>query len=88
MALCSFYGPLKTAKKAKLSLVSLNVLQNAFRQNSKGCRDLYRISDDRDHRDNYDYHSSEILSNNREKAIIAPAKKIAIIAIITSNKKR
>jgi hypothetical protein len=54
-------------------------LQNAFRQNSKGCLDLFCISDDRDDRDdrdNYDYHSSEIPSDNREIAIIASAKKL------------
>jgi hypothetical protein len=62
-----------------------NVLQNAFRQTSKGYRDLFRVSDNRD---NHDYHSSEILGDNREIAIIALAKKVAIIAIITSNKKR
>ncbi len=50
-------------------------MQNAFRQNSKGYRDLFRISDNRDYRDNHDYHSSEILSDNREIAIIALAKK-------------
>jgi hypothetical protein len=54
------------------SLVSRNVLQNAFRQNSKGCRDLFRISDDRY---NHDYHSSEILSDNHEVAMIALVKK-------------
>jgi hypothetical protein len=59
-----------------------------FRQNSKDCRDLFHISDDRDDHDNHDYHSSEILSDNREIAIIALAKKVALIAIITSNKKR
>ncbi len=37
---------------------------------------------------NHDYHSREILSNNHKIAIIALAKKVAIIAIITSNKKR
>jgi hypothetical protein len=56
-----------------------------FRQNSKGYRDLFRISDNHD---NHDYHSSEILSDNREIEIIALAKKVAIISIITSNKKR
>jgi hypothetical protein len=50
--------------------------------------DLFRISDNRDYRDNHDYHSSEILSDNREIALIALAKKAAIIAIIISNKKR
>jgi hypothetical protein len=50
-------------------------LQNACRQNSKGYRDLFHISDNRDYRDNHDYHSSEILSDNREIAIIALAKK-------------
>jgi hypothetical protein len=91
-ALCHLYGPLfplwssEDSEKSKTtSLVSRNVLQNAFRQNSKGCRDLFLISDDRDHRDNHDYHSSEILSDNREIAVIALAKKVAII---TSNKKR
>ncbi len=68
--------------------ISRNVLLNAFRQNSKGYCDLFRISDNHDHRDNHDYHSSEILSDNREIVIIALAKKVAIIAIITSNKKR
>jgi hypothetical protein len=59
--------------------------------NFKGYRDLFHISDDcnyRDYRDHHDYHSSEILSDNREIAIIALAKKVVIIAIITSNKKR
>jgi hypothetical protein len=84
-ALCPLYGPLpplKRAKQAKRPLVSRNVLQNAFRQSSKGYHDLFRISDNRD------YRSSEILGDNREIAIIGLAKKVAIIAIITSNKKR
>ncbi len=51
-------------------------------------RDLFRISDNRDYRDNHDYHSSKMLSDNREIAIIALAKKVAIIAISTSSKKR
>jgi hypothetical protein len=50
-------------------------LQNAFRQYSKGYRDLFRIGDNRDYRDYHDYHSSEILSDNRKIAIIALAKK-------------
>jgi hypothetical protein len=58
-------------------------LQNAFRQNSNGYRDLFCISNNRDYCNNHDYHSSEILSENNEIAIIALAKKIAII---TSNK--
>ncbi len=97
-ALCPLYGPLPlygllfplrpSENRKTTSLVSWNVLQNAFRQNSKGCRDLFHISDDHDHRDNHDYHSSEILRDNREIAIIALAKKVAIIAIITSIKKR
>ncbi len=97
-ALCLLYGSLslygllftlRPSENSKTtSLVSWNVLQNAFRQNSKGFRDLFRISDDRDHHDNHDYHSSEILSDNREIAIIALAKKVSITAIITSNKKR
>jgi hypothetical protein len=88
MALCSLYGPLKNSEKSKTtSLVSRIFLKNVFRQNSKGCRELFRISDDRDHCDNHDYHLSEILSYNREIAIIALAKKVAIIAIITYNKK-
>ncbi len=102
-ALCPFYGPLsplrpsvslrpsvawKERNKRNGLLVSRNVLQNGFRQNSKGYCDLFRISDNRDDRDNHDYNSSEILSDNREIAIIALAKKVAIIAMITSNKKR
>jgi hypothetical protein len=93
-----FYGPLsplrssipseKQRKNRDDPLVSRNVLQNAFHQNSKGYYDLFCISDNRDYRDNQDYHSSEILSDNREKAIIALAKKVVIIAIITSNKKQ
>ncbi len=86
MALCSLYGSLKNSKKSeRTSLVSRNVLQNTFRQNAKGCRDLFRISDDRD---NHDYHSSEILSDNREIAIFTFAKIVMKIAIITSIKKR
>jgi hypothetical protein len=89
IALCPLYGllfPLQPYENSKTTFFVLwNVLQNAFRQNSKDCRDLFRISDDRD---NHDYHSSEILSDNREIAIIALAKKVAIIAIITSNKKQ
>jgi hypothetical protein len=50
-------------------------LQKAFLKNSKGYRDLFRVSDNRDYRDNHDYHSSEMLSDNREIAIIALAKK-------------
>jgi hypothetical protein len=98
MALCSLCGPLSSLRPSVPSekqrnnlddpLVSRNVLQNAFRQNSKGYCDLFRISDNRDYRDNHNYHSSEILSDNHEIAIIALAKKVAIIAIITSNKKR
>jgi hypothetical protein len=98
MAFCSLYGPLsplwppdpseKQRNKRKDLLLSRNVLQNAFRQNYKVYRDLFCISDNRDYRDNHDYHSSEMLSDNREIAIIALAKKVAIIAIITSNKKR
>jgi hypothetical protein len=49
---------------------------------------IFRISDNRDYRYNHDYHSSEILSDNHEIVIIALAKKVAIIAIITSNKER
>jgi hypothetical protein len=98
MALCSLYGPLSPLRpsvpsKTQLNkqhdpLVSQNVLQKAFLQNSKGYRDLFRVSDNRDYRDNHDYHSSEMLSDNHEIAIIALAKKVAIIAIITSNMKR
>ncbi len=100
MALCPFYGPLsplrssvpstalcplrKKRNKRTGPLVSRNVLPNAFCQYSKGYRDLFRICDNRDYRDNHDYHSSEILSDNREIVIIALAKKVAII---TSNKK-
>jgi hypothetical protein len=71
-------------KKSKTTcLVSRNVLPNTFLQNSKGCRDLFCISDDRDHRDNHDDHySSEMLSDNREIAIIALAKKVAIIVFL------
>ncbi len=91
-ALCPLYGPVSplwpSENSETTSLVSRNVLQNAFHRNSKDCRYLFRISDDRDHCDNHDYHSSEILSDNREIAIIALAKKVAIIAIITSDKKR
>jgi hypothetical protein len=91
-ALCPLYGPLSPLKNSETSettlLFSRNVLQNVFRQNSKGYRDLFRRSDNRDYRDNHDYHSSEILSDNREIGIIALAKKVALIAIITSNKKR
>jgi hypothetical protein len=83
-ALCSLYGPLLNSEKSETSsLISRNVLQIAFRQNSKGCRDLFRIGDDRD---NHDYHSSEILSDGRKIDIIALAKKLAIIAIITSTR--
>jgi hypothetical protein len=100
MALSSIYGPLsllwpsvlseKQRNKRNDPLVSSKTcfVKNVFRQNSKGYGDLFRISDNRDYRDNHDYHSSEILSDNREIAIIALAKKVAIIAIITSNKKR
>ncbi len=97
VALCPFYGPLSPLRSSVPSekqrnnrddpLVSRNVLQNAFCQNSKGYCDLFHISDNRDYRDNHDYHLSEILSDNREIAIIALAKKVAIVAIITSNKK-
>jgi hypothetical protein len=96
--LSPLYGPLSPLRSSVPSekqrnnlddpLVSRNVLQNAFRQNSKGYCDLFRLSDNRDYRDNHDFHSSEILSDNRKIAIIALAKKVAIIVIITSNKKR
>jgi hypothetical protein len=78
----------KERNKRNGPLVSRNVLQNAFCQYSKGYRDLFRISDNRDYRNNHDYHSSEILSDNCKIAIIVLAKKVAIIAIITSIKKR
>jgi hypothetical protein len=83
----------KQQNKQNDLLVLRNVLQNMFRQSSKVYRDLFRISDNRDYRYNHDYHSSEILSDNRKIAIIALAKKVAtiaimIIAIVTSNKKR
>ncbi len=71
-ALCSFYGPLKNSEKSEMTCL---VLINAFHQNSKGCHDLFCISDDQDHCDNHDYHSSEILSDNCEISIIALAKK-------------
>ncbi len=68
MALCPLYCllfPLRPSENSETtSLVSWNVLQNEFRQNSKDCRNLFRISDDRDHSDNHDYHSSKILSDN------------------------
>jgi hypothetical protein len=98
LVLCPFYGPLSPLWSSVLSekqrnnrddpLVSQNVLQKAFRQNSKGYCDPFRISDNRDYRDNHYYLSSEILSDNREIVIIALAKKVAKIVIITSNKKR
>ncbi len=84
-ALCPLW---KERNKRNGPLVSRNVLQNAFRQYSKGYCDLFRLCDNRDYRDNHDYHSSEILSDNREIAIITLEKKVAKIAIITSNKKR
>jgi hypothetical protein len=59
-----------------------------FGQNSKGYRNLFQISAKRDHPDNHGYHSSEILSNNCEIAIITLAKKVEIIAMIKSNKKQ
>jgi hypothetical protein len=62
--------------------------QNEFLQNSKGYRDLFHVSDNRDYRNNHDYNSSEMLSDNREIAIIALVKKVAIITIITANMKR
>ncbi len=64
----------KTVKQAT-PLALRTVLRNAFRQNFKDCRDLFCISNNCD---NHHYHSSEILSDNRE---------IAIIAIITLSKK-
>jgi hypothetical protein len=84
-ALCPLYGPLSPLRPSVPSktqrnkrndpLVSQNVLQKVFLKNSKGYRDLFRVSDNRDYRDNHDYHSSEMLSDNREIAIIALAKK-------------
>jgi hypothetical protein len=44
-------------------------LQNAVRQNSKDCRNVFRISNDRDHRNNHDYHSSEKSCDNRDNHI-------------------
>jgi hypothetical protein len=95
-ALCPLYGPLsplwhpvpseKQQNKRNNPLVSRTVLLNAFRPNSKAYRDLFPISDNGDYRDNHDYHSSEIVSDNREITIIALVKKVAIIVIITSNK--
>jgi hypothetical protein len=86
MTICPLFGPLSTLQpsvpsekqlnKQKDPHVSRNVLQNAFRQNSKGYRDLFRLSDDRNHRDNHNYHSSEILSDNHKIAIIALANKL------------
>jgi hypothetical protein len=78
----------KQQNKRNDPLVSRIVLQNAFRQNSKVYRGLFRISDNCDYRENHDYNSSEILSDNHEIAIIGLAKKVSIIAIIASNKKR
>jgi hypothetical protein len=78
----------KQQNKRNDPLVSRNVSQNMFHQNSKVYRELFRISDNRNYRDNLDYHSSEIVSDNREITIITLAKKVAIIAVITSNKKR
>jgi hypothetical protein len=79
-ALCTLYGPLsppeKQWNKRNDPLVSQNVLKNAFRQHSKSYRDLFRISDNRDYRDNHDYYSSETLSDNREIAIVVLAKKV------------
>ncbi len=74
-ALCPFYGPLSSLKNSETSETTLLFRQkrvssktcfvkNVFRQNSKGYGDLFRISDNRDYRDNHDYHSSEILSDN------------------------
>jgi hypothetical protein len=70
-ALCLLYSPLsplqpsvpsgKQRNKQNNPIVSLNVFQNAFCQNSKGYRDLFRISDNHGYRYNHDYHSSEIL---------------------------
>ncbi len=72
MALCSLYGPLSPLRPSVPSktqrnkrndpLDSQNVLQKAFLKNSKGYRDLFRVSDNRD---NHDYHSSEMLSDYR-----------------------
>jgi hypothetical protein len=91
-ALCPLLRPSVPSKKQRNKRndppVLRNVLHNSFRQNSKSHRDLFRISDNRDYRDNHNYHSSEILSDNREIAIIGLAKKVAIIAIITSNMKQ
>jgi hypothetical protein len=84
-ALCPLYGPLsplwppvpseKQRNKRNDPLLLQNVFQNVFRHNSKVYRNLFRISDNRDYRDNHDYHSSEIISDNREIGIIALAKK-------------
>jgi hypothetical protein len=78
-ALCPLYGPLsplwpsvpsgKQRNKRNNPLVLQNVLQNVFRQNSKGYLDLFCISDNCDYHDNHNYHSSKILSDNREIAI-------------------
>jgi hypothetical protein len=59
----------KEQNKRNGHLVSRNVFQNAFRQYSKGYRDLFRICDNLDYRNNHDYHSSEILSDNRDNHI-------------------
>ncbi len=86
-ALCPFYGPQQT-KRNNLSCFAKCFAKSRFVKTLRVvAKDLFRSSNDRDDRDNHDNHSSEMLSDNCEIAIIALAKKLAIIMIITSNKK-
>jgi hypothetical protein len=66
ITLCPLYGPLSPLRPS-VSSTALCLLCGP--PNSKGCRDLIRISDDRDDRDNHDYHSSEKSCDNRDKHI-------------------
>jgi hypothetical protein len=88
-ALCPLYGPLSPLRPSVPSM-AICPLYGPLRVSSKlqGYRDLFCVSDNRDYCDNHDYHSSEMLSDNREIAIIALAKKAPINTIIPSNIKR
>ncbi len=103
-ALCLFYSPLsplrpyvpstalcslwKTARQAKRPSCLVKCFAKCVSSKLQRYRDIFCIIDNRDYRGYHDYHSSEILSDNCKIAIIALAKKVAIIAIITFNKER
>jgi hypothetical protein len=72
MALCSLYDPLSPVQPSENQQNKQND-PSCFPQNSKGYRDLFCISDNRN---NHDYHSNKKLGDYCEIVIIALAKKL------------